>query len=92
MIAWGKGIRSDARFNTQPNLRDIAPTALVSLGCPLTVDMDGRCLEEIFSDAPDIQRRGSSYKESIDQPDSQVYQTSEEAAIRERLRALGYIE
>jgi predicted AlkP superfamily phosphohydrolase/phosphomutase len=92
LIAWGKGIRSDARFNTQPNLRDIAPTALASLGCPLTVDMDGRCLEEIFSEAPDIRRRGSSYKESSGAQSDQVYQADEEAAIRERLRALGYIE
>ncbi len=92
LIAWGKGISSDARFKTQPNLRDIAPTALASLGCPLTIDMDGRCLEEIFSELPDIQRRGSSYKQSGHQSDSQVYEANEEAAIKERLRALGYIE
>ena len=49
-IAWGRGIKSGATFVNQPNLRDVGPTALASLGCPLTTDMDGRVLMEAFSE------------------------------------------
>src|SRR6185369_16263078 len=48
-IAWGRGIENGATFATQPNLRDVGPTALASLECPLTNDMDGRALLELFS-------------------------------------------
>jgi predicted AlkP superfamily phosphohydrolase/phosphomutase len=93
-IAWGKGIKSGAQFNKQPNLRDVGPTALYSLGCPLTVDMDGRALTEVFSDPAEAQRFGSSYRDAQNAGVSRdsVYNTGEEAELRERLRALGYIE
>ncbi|MCI0490944.1 MAG: alkaline phosphatase family protein [Blastocatellia bacterium] len=93
-IAWGKGIKSGARFIAQPNLRDVGPTALLSLGCPLTEDMDGRAIEEIFDPPVAPSRRGSSYRDADEDDSSKkpVYNESEEAELRERLRALGYIE
>ena len=93
-IAWGRGIKNGATFVDQPNLRDVGPTALASLGCPLTTDMDGRVLMEIFNDVGEPLRKGSSYKEaSADVSSNQtVYNTAEEAELRERLKALGYIE
>jgi arylsulfatase A-like enzyme len=93
-IAWGRGIRSNASFTSQPNLRDVGPTALASLGCPTTEDMDGRALGEIFADQKKQPRHGSSYRQlasSGSDPQS-VYNAGEEAELRERLRALGYIE
>jgi hypothetical protein len=93
-IAWGRGVKSGANFKTRPDLRDVGPTALASLGCPLTEDMDGRALEEVFDHEIDLKRQGSSYRgtdqKSFD--DASVYNVNEEAALRERLRALGYIE
>jgi predicted AlkP superfamily phosphohydrolase/phosphomutase len=93
-IAWGRGVKSGASFKTRPDLRDVGPTALASLGCPLTEDMDGRALEEVFDHEIDLKRQGSSYRgtdqKSFD--DASVYNVNEEAALRERLRALGYIE
>ena len=92
-IAWGRGINQGAAFGAQPNLRDVGPTALASIGCPITTDMDGRALMEIFSDVEEPSRAGSSYKQSWASgvPQS-VYKAGEEAELRERLRALGYIE
>lgn len=89
-IAWGQGIRSGVKFITQPNLRDVGPTALASLGCPLTTDMDGRALVEAFDERIEPSRLGSSYKDSSST--ESVYNAGEEAELRERLRALGYIE
>ncbi|MBI3654387.1 MAG: alkaline phosphatase family protein [Acidobacteria bacterium] len=92
-IAWGRGIRSGASFRQQPNLRDIGATALASLGCPLTADGDGRVLDEVFTDDIHIVREGSSYRSTDSQTiNESVYQADEEAELRERMRALGYIE
>jgi len=93
LIAWGRGVENNASFETQPNLRDVGPTALASLGCPLTTDMDGRVLMEVLVDSSDLSRQGSSYKQTVDESAvNSVYNTAEEARLRERLRALGYIE
>lgn len=89
-VAWGRGIRSGVNFIAQPNLRDVGPTALASLGCPLTTDMDGRALVEVFTEAVEPSRLGSSYRDSAST--ESVYNANEEAELRERLRALGYIE
>jgi cell division ATPase FtsA len=94
-IAWGRGIDNGASFAAQLNLRDVGPTALASLGCPLTTDMDGRALMEVFSESAEPQRQGSSYKNTavtIGASVQSVYNAGEEAEIRERLKALGYIE
>ncbi len=92
-IAWGRGVESNASFTSQPNLRDVGPTALASLGSPLTTDMDGRALMEVFTGASEPVRQGTSYKRpAADDAVSSVYNASEEAELRERLRALGYIE
>jgi predicted AlkP superfamily phosphohydrolase/phosphomutase len=93
-IAWGRGIRAGASFDAQPHLRDVGPTALASLGCPLTTDMDGRAIVEAFAQSLEISRRGSSYRqpEMEGHENAAVYDEKEEAALRERLRALGYID
>jgi predicted AlkP superfamily phosphohydrolase/phosphomutase len=93
-IAWGKGIKNGAGFTRQPDLRDIGATALASLGCPLTVDMDGRVISEVFSTSIEASRSGSSYRDACMAAGSaeSVYNAGEEAELRERLRALGYIE
>jgi predicted AlkP superfamily phosphohydrolase/phosphomutase len=94
LIAWGRGVQSGAVFSEQPNLRDIGPTALASLGCHLTRDMDGRVISEVFSEALNPECRGSSYRmrEADANTSPPVYTSGEEAELRERLRALGYIE
>jgi predicted AlkP superfamily phosphohydrolase/phosphomutase len=90
-IAWGNGIKAGDELALQPQLRDVGPTALASLGLPLTTDMDGRGLTEIFEGEIELSRQGSSYREPGAEAGS-VYGAKEEAELRERLRALGYIE
>jgi predicted AlkP superfamily phosphohydrolase/phosphomutase len=94
-IAWGRDIKSGATLAKHPNLRDVGPTALASLGCPLTIDMDGEPLMELFADSSKLVRSGSSYKNagpSGEPANQSVYSAGEEAEIKERLRALGYIK
>jgi len=94
-IAWGPGIKSGATFVNQPNLRDVGSTALASLECPLTTDMDGRVLTEAFSELTESARAGSSYKNTSETSETSiqsVYNAGEEAELRERLKALGYIK
>ncbi len=91
-IAWGKGIKSNATFQVQPNLRDIGSTALVSLGCQLTTDADGRVIEEVFNESLAIKRQGTAYRAMGETPVETIYHADEEAELRERMRALGYIE
>ncbi|MEW6127405.1 MAG: alkaline phosphatase family protein [Acidobacteriota bacterium] len=93
-IAWGQGIQSHTTFRQQPNLRDMGSTALASLECPLTEDMDGRAIDEIFQEPLAITRQGSSYRAETEMSsiNESVYKADEEAELRERLRALGYIE
>ncbi|HKY06130.1 MAG TPA: alkaline phosphatase family protein, partial [Blastocatellia bacterium] len=92
LIAWGRGVKTGATFDGLPNLRDIGPTALASLGSPLTEDMDGRPLSEIFETVSEPSRQGSSYRDEAGSRTGSVYNAGEEAELRERLRALGYIE
>ncbi len=94
LIAWGKGIQAGTPFTSPPQLRDIGATALASLGCALTEDMDGRALTELFANGCTLTRRGSSYRQTGEEAAHMeaVYQAGEEEQIKERLRALGYIE
>lgn len=92
-IAWGRGISGGSRPLQDLDLRDVGPTALYSLGCALPEDLDGRLVNEIFSEPVQPSFEGSAYRTW--HPTSAVgvvYDESEEAALRERLRALGYIE
>ena len=91
-IAWGKGVQSNAIYSVQPNLRDIGTTALASLSCQLTTDADGRVIEEVFYELQSIKRQGTSYRSVDDMQAENIYKADEEAELRERMRALGYIE
>jgi predicted AlkP superfamily phosphohydrolase/phosphomutase len=90
-IAWGSGITPGKAPGTVANLRDVGPTALYAMGLPVTEDMDGRPLIELFDTPAPPKRQGTSYRFS-DTAGASVYSESEEAEITERLRALGYIE
>lgn len=73
------------------NIGDIAPTVLFLLDAPIPVDVDGKVLKEAFTGdlaARDVRRGGGSGGEGSDTS----YTEEEEAEIRERLQALGYVE
>jgi predicted AlkP superfamily phosphohydrolase/phosphomutase len=87
-IAEGDGIkRSVANFH--PKLIDVVPTILHMLGLAVPADMDGRVLQEMFSDPSEV-----VYEDAREQlVTADVSYTSQESAVvEERLRGLGYIE
>lgn len=50
LSVWGDGINDEITFNKTPRVYDIVPTILELLGLPISKDIDGRVLEEIFKD------------------------------------------
>lgn len=84
----GEGIKTSVP-HFFPDLVDLAPTILHSLGLPVPSDMDGRALEEIFSAPRPVQY------EQVDNAVLQApaeYLNSEAEVIEQRLKALGYVE
>jgi predicted AlkP superfamily phosphohydrolase/phosphomutase len=88
--------------HTQPlpglDIEDITPTVLHLMGLPVPTDMDGRVLSEIFT--PEFSVEPIKPGAPVDfwtnaQKDGfqdEVMSQEDEAEIRERLQALGYIE
>jgi predicted AlkP superfamily phosphohydrolase/phosphomutase len=74
----------------EPQLIDIAPTILHMLGLAVPKDMDGRVLEEIFTQARPVQYQETDT--SVAQQERAIYTTREAELIEERLRGMGYIE
>jgi predicted AlkP superfamily phosphohydrolase/phosphomutase len=74
---------------------DLAPTILRLLEVPVPADMDGRVLEEIFTEgdarsAPVPKDAGPSFGPMA--PSEGTYTADDEEKIEERLKALGYVE
>jgi len=76
----------------EPQISDLAPTALYLLGQPVPEDMNGRVLTEIIE--PDyLADHPVTYSEATAGAASgEGYSAEEAESIREQLRALGYIE
>lgn len=76
-------------------IQDVAPTLLYLLGLPIPTDMDGRCLEEIveagFWEASPV-RHEDPAPPPRDEEDFGGYDDEDEAAVREKLRDLGYLD
>ncbi len=89
--AIGPGVRRGATIDGA-RLLDVTPTLLYQFGLPLTEDMDGRVLEEVFTDAfregRTIDRKGTSV---LLERSEDVYGTDEREELEGRLRDLGYI-
>lgn len=90
-FATGPGVRRGVEIEGA-KLQDVTPTVLYQYGLPLTEDIDGRVLEEVFTDefrsGRNIERRGTSVL--ADHSES-VYADDEREELEGRLRDLGYI-
>jgi predicted AlkP superfamily phosphohydrolase/phosphomutase len=86
-IAYGKTIKEGLKFNY--NLIDIIPTCLYLLGLPIPSDMDGKVAYDILEKDDEVKIEQASKKYFQKQQD---YDRESEELIRERLKALGYIE
>jgi predicted AlkP superfamily phosphohydrolase/phosphomutase len=88
-IAHGPPVRQAGQVDGA-NILDLAPTIMHLLGQAVPRIMDGRVLQEIFTDPADV----SYLDEAADQAgltDSQSLSRDEEAQLEERLRSLGYL-
>jgi predicted AlkP superfamily phosphohydrolase/phosphomutase len=93
-LAHGPTIRG-GRAVTGARIIDLAPTILHLLGVPVPADMDGRVLEEIFTDA--FAQAGPVLRAGAEGVSAATgtgggYSPEDEDAIAARLRSLGYVE
>ena len=93
IILAGKNIRRGAQFE-DPVLFDVAPTILTLFGMPVAIDMDGRPLLEAIDDgflAEHPVRYVNTY-ETGEKKISAAVTSDVDDEIKDRLRALGYME
>jgi tetratricopeptide (TPR) repeat protein len=93
-VAKGPGIRKDERIYGA-NLLDICPTVLHLFGLPVSEDMDGKVLLDLYAHEPAAIRRVPSWDEldgdhGMHPPDKQISPADSKAALQQ-LVALGYI-
>jgi predicted AlkP superfamily phosphohydrolase/phosphomutase len=92
-VAEGRHIAPGA-VPKDPRLVDIAPTVLALLGIPAAEDMDGRVMDELFTE----EWRAASPRERIPTYDTEGWReqtpiaSSVDEELMERLRGLGYVE
>jgi predicted AlkP superfamily phosphohydrolase/phosphomutase len=88
-IASGQDIRT-GKLDAEPSIVDIAPTLLHLMGAPLANDMDGRVLNIFRPESEPGQREPAFiHYEAVE---TQMAKDENEELLRERLRALGYID
>lgn len=91
LIGYGFGVRAGAVTNGA-QLQDVTPTALFSLNTPLSEEMDGRVLTEMFTEefaaSREIKYEGASAAAA---GGGKVYESDEEKDILDQLAGLGYI-
>jgi predicted AlkP superfamily phosphohydrolase/phosphomutase len=97
-LAHGPGIRAGATLGGA-RIIDLAPTILHLAGVPVSSEMDGRVLNEIFTEAATravpVQTVSASASTSAPAAEDNghfAYGDEDEEIISERLKALGYME
>ncbi len=93
-LAAGPGIRADAAVD-ELSIVDVAPLLLHSIGVPVPDDMSGTVPAAIFEPG-ELERRPVAYGPAPAAPAAGPapieFAPEEQAAVMERLRALGYVE
>jgi len=91
-LAHGPGIRQAAVIENA-KIIDLAPTILHLLDVPVPEDMDGKVLEDVFSEeygTVDVKTTAHSSKPTVNSEHG-TYSSEDEQTIEDRLRSLGYI-
>lgn len=90
-IAYGPQVRAAGELE-ECSILDLAPTLMALLGQPVPSEMDGRVLQEIFSQPLEVTYEDAAGAVGDAQlTESQSLQDAEERQIEERLRSLGYL-
>ncbi len=89
-MAWGRYIQAGVTVQSA-SLLDLAPTVLHVMGCPVSKDMDGRILGEIFSPGSEPDKRPIKRTDLEPETQSESDMTEDEdATVAKRLHNLGY--
>ena len=86
LLMKGRGIRPGVRLEGA-QIVDIVPTVLHGMGLPIPEDLDGRVLQEAFSDKREV-KHFSLPNRTVD---SHELSQEEETELRRRLQGLGYL-
>ena len=93
MLAYGAPFKRGYRLQ-QAGIVDMAPTILYALGLPVPRDMDGKILEEMFTDEW-IRNQPPRYSETATSritPSEEPEPDPDHEVLRKRLHDLGYID
>ncbi|MFQ6080988.1 MAG: alkaline phosphatase family protein [Candidatus Bathyarchaeia archaeon] len=91
-IASGPSIKEGNEI-TGAKIIDLAPTVLRLFGIPLPKDVDGRVLNEIFSEGSSPAKREATFSGAVEAEEGRRFNVpkEDEKRIVERLRRLGYL-
>jgi predicted AlkP superfamily phosphohydrolase/phosphomutase len=89
LVAAGPDIEPGWSLAATPSIMDVTPTLLALAGVPLDERFDGEPLVDLFAAEPAIERREYG---PIETGDAYAFSDDEEAALEERLGAMGYME
>ena len=89
LLVSGKGIKENVQGNA--DVYNITPTILHCLDCPISRDVDGNVLKNIFKDCSQFNREVENGKSNmtLNRIETQL-SSEEEGLIKERLKKLGY--
>lgn len=92
LVVCGPGVKHNQPI-TGARILDLAPTLLAGLGLTIPNEMEGRILQELFTETLNEQMSHSQKSPSaIDTKTASVYSKEDLDKIQQRLRDLGYIE
>lgn len=92
LIIKGKQIKEGLKVEG-PQIIDLAPSVLYLLGLPIPKDMDGKVIQDVFSEQSfDEQPIQFIEEASFGFSPQEVYSQEEEEELKKQLRALGYLE
>lgn len=94
LIGCGEGIKQGNRIKP-PSLMDLNPTILYSLGVPISEEIEGIVIQELFEPgflAENPIQIGKADRKSSTTSQKESYTDQESEIIRERLSGLGYID
>jgi predicted AlkP superfamily phosphohydrolase/phosphomutase len=89
LLMQGEGLRRSVE-GFRPNLIDVTPTILHLLGLAIPSDMDGRVLQELFTEAQAVRTEEADNRQTAETKTE--YSQQEAELIEQRLKGLGYIE
>ncbi|UCC22925.1 MAG: alkaline phosphatase family protein [Planctomycetota bacterium] len=89
-VFWGQAVKSGE--HKRAHIADIAPTVYAALGAKLPRYMDGKPLEDVFTQQIKIEFQDDGDTSAVMPPKKKRLSATEEAAVAKRLAELGYLD